>query len=66
MAREEWPGQGAVMRQLLSALVVMSAVMWGTTASAQDQARDFSPDSARVYRASAGESLAPPFWRFAL
>ena len=48
------------MRQLLSALVVMSAVMWGTAASAQDQARDFSPDSARVYRASDGESLAPP------
>ena len=48
------------MRQLLSALVVVSAVMWGTAASAQDQARDFSPDSARVYRASDGESLAPP------
>ena len=62
MAREEWPGQGAVivMRQLLSALLVVPAVMWGTAASAQDQARDFSPDSARVYRASDGESLTPP------
>ena len=33
---------------------------WGTVASAQDQARDFSADSARVYRASVGESLTPP------
>ena len=48
------------MRQLLSALVVVSVVMWGTAASAQDQARDFSPDSARVYRAADGESLTPP------
>lgn len=48
------------MRQLLSALFIIPVLAWGTVASAQDQARDFSPDSARVYRASAGESLAPP------
>ena len=48
------------MRQLLSALFIILVLAWGTVASAQDQARDFSPDSARVYRAAAGESLAPP------
>ena len=50
------------MRQLLSAvfITVVSALAWGTVASAQDEPRDFSPDSARVHRASDGESLAPP------
>ncbi len=48
------------MRQLFSGLFIVSAMAWGTVASAQDQARDFSADSARVYRASVGESLTPP------
>ena len=49
------------MQKLLwTAFVVLSTFAWGAVASAQEQARDFSADSARTHRAPRGGFLTPP------
>ena len=43
-----------------TAFAVLFVIGWSAGALAQEQARDFSADSARTHRAGRGDSLTPP------
>ena len=49
-----------MQKQLWTGVVVLSMFAWGAVASAQEQARDFSANSARTHRAPRGGFLTPP------